>query len=221
VVFEAQDLPDGKPNSGRIQAPGNPIYIADAALYLKVHQPVLGIKDPYELTKPQFDAAVELLRQQYQLTPKYWQNVTDQVQDFTQGKAVAASSWPYQANLLVANSQPVASVIPSEGATGWADTTMMHLNASHPNCAYLWLEHSIQPKVQGDVAAWFGSVPAVLAGCSASDLLGQDGCRTNGLDNFDKISFWKTPTFACGDGNTDCVAYSEWTKTYQAVMAGK
>ena len=46
---------------GQVTVPDNPIQIADAALYLKTHQPSLGITDPYELTQPQFQAAVSLL----------------------------------------------------------------------------------------------------------------------------------------------------------------
>ena len=46
VVFDAQDLPDGKSNKGRVQAYDGPIYIADAALYLKSAKPELGIVDP-------------------------------------------------------------------------------------------------------------------------------------------------------------------------------
>ena len=38
--------------------PDNPIQIADAALYLMKTQPSLGIKDPYELNKTQFAAAI-------------------------------------------------------------------------------------------------------------------------------------------------------------------
>ncbi len=47
--------------AARARQPDNPIQIADAALYLKTHQPSLGITDPYELTQPQFQAAVSLL----------------------------------------------------------------------------------------------------------------------------------------------------------------
>ena len=221
VVFAQQNLPDGKSNSGRVQAPDNPIYMADAALYLKATKPDLGIKDPYELTKPQFDAVVSLLQQQRKLVPKYWHDATTQVEDFTTEGIIASSSWPYQVNLLIANKQPVSSTFPQEGATGWADTTMMNSKAPHPNCAYLWLEHSIQPKVQGDVAAWFGSVPAVPTACTGNALLGPDGCKTNGLENFDKISFWKTPTADCGDGNKTCIPYSEWVKAYVSIIGGK
>ena len=124
-------------------------------------------------------------------------------------------------NLLIANGQPVSSTFPKEGATGWADTTMMNSKAPHPNCAYLCLEHSIQPKVQGDVAAWFGSVPAVPAACSGNDLLGSEGCKTNGSENFDKISFWKTPIADCGDGSTTCIPYSEWVKAFVSIIGGK
>jgi hypothetical protein len=41
-----QDLPDGKTNQGRVQAYDGPIYIADAALFVKATQPQLGITDP-------------------------------------------------------------------------------------------------------------------------------------------------------------------------------
>ena len=59
------------------------------------------------------------------------------------------SSWPFQVNLLKSEKQPIASTIPEEGATGWADTTMMHADAPHPNCAYKWLEHSLEPEAAG------------------------------------------------------------------------
>jgi putative spermidine/putrescine transport system substrate-binding protein len=143
-----------------------------------------------------------------------------QVQDFTSEGVVASSSWPYQVNTLVAAKQPIASVVPPGGVTGWADTTMMHSQAKHPNCAYKWLEWSISPKVQGDVAAWFGSVPAVPAACKGNALLTDEGCKTNGFDDFDKISFWRTPVAECGAGAT-CVPYARWSTDYVAIMGGR
>src|SRR5687767_1328597 len=56
VVFEEQQLPGGQSNAGRVQAYDGPIYVADAALYLKAHKPELGITDPYALTRDQFNA---------------------------------------------------------------------------------------------------------------------------------------------------------------------
>jgi putative spermidine/putrescine transport system substrate-binding protein len=222
VVFEEQTLPDGESNVGRVQAYDGPIYIADAALYLMTHAPELGITDPYALDRDQFNAALDLLRQQRQLVSRYWHDAFIQIDDFTNEGVVASGSWPFQVNLLQAAGQPIASTVPAEGATGWADTTMMHVNAPHPNCAYLWMEHSLSPQVQGDLAAWFGSVPAVPAACTGNALLTDTGCATNGFDNFDLISFWKTPTTSCGDDRGDvCVPYYEWVTSYVAVIGGR
>ncbi len=220
VVFEEMTLPDGKSNKGRVQAFDGPIYIADAALYLKKHQPELGIEDPYELTQDQYSAALDLLRQQRQIVGRYWHDAFVQIDDFTNEGVVASSAWPFQANILKAQGEPVATLIPEEGATGWADTTMMHVDASHPNCAYKWMEHSLNTKLQGDLASWFGSVPVVLAACEDNELLGENGCQTNGLDNFEKISFWRTPVSACGDGK-QCVPYYRWVTDYIAILGGR
>lgn len=220
VVFEAMTFPDGKPNKGRVQAFDGPIYLADAALYLMAHHPELGITDPYALDRRQFDAAIGLLRQQRAIVGRYWHDAVMQVDDFVNEGVAASSSWPFQVNLLRSKGAPIASVIPAEGATGWADTTMMHVDAPHPNCAYRWLEHSIAPKTQGDLAAWFGSVPAVPAACRGNALLGEHGCDTNGAGNFDRIRFWRTPVAECGGGR-ECVPYHEWVTAVIAVIGGR
>lgn len=220
VVFEEMTLADGKSNKGRIQAFDGPIYIADAALYLMTHKPELGIKDPYELTQEQFDAALDLLRQQRQIVNRYWHDAFVQIDDFINEGVVASGSWPFQVNLLRGKDQPIASTVPKEGATGWADTTMMHVDAEHPNCAYMWLEHSINPKLQGDLAAWFGSVPVTLDACKGNALLGDEGCDVNGLGNFERIHFWRTPQSGCATQES-CVPYYRWVTSYIAVLGGR
>ena len=137
VVFEEQTLGDGASNKGRVQAFDGPIHIADAAMYLMYHQPELGIKDPYELTDAQYQASLDLLRQQRELVGRYWHDAFMQIDDFTNEGFVASGSWPFQVNLLVGAEQPIASVIPQEGATGWADTTMVHSESKNVNCAYM------------------------------------------------------------------------------------
>jgi putative spermidine/putrescine transport system substrate-binding protein len=137
--------------------------------------------------------------------------------DFKNEGVVASGSWPYQVNALQLEKQPTASVVPVEGATGWADTTMLHAEAKHPNCAYKWMNWSLEPKVQGDLASWFGSLPAVPAACQGNELLGAEGCKTNGFDNFEQIAFWKTPQAEGGK----YVPYSRWTQDYIAIMGGR
>lgn len=222
VVFEEQTLPDGKSNKGRVQAYDGAIYIADAALYLKTKNPELKITDPYSLDEKQYAAALELLRGQRKIVTRYWHDVTVQITDFTSEGVVASGTWPFQVNLLQADKQPIASTIPVEGATGWADTTMLGSESANLDCAYKWLEHSLNPKLQGDLAAWFGSVPAVPDACNGNDLLGKEGCATNGFESFDKISFWRTPETKCGDARGDvCIPYRKWQTDYIGVIGGR
>ncbi len=226
VVFEETTLPDGKSNKGRVQAFDGPIYIADAALFLMKKKPELGIKDPYELTEAQYKEALNLLRQQKQLVSRYWHDAFLQMDDFKNEGVVASSSWPFQVNILNSDKvamekTPIRSTIPDEGATGWADTTMMHAEAANPNCAYMWMEHSLSPKVQGDLAAWFGSVPANLNACRGNALLTDGGCDTNGLQNFDKIAFWRTPVAKCASQAEGCVPYHRWVSDMIAVLGGR
>ncbi|MBW2542248.1 MAG: ABC transporter substrate-binding protein [Deltaproteobacteria bacterium] len=220
VVFEPMSFPDGKPNKGRIQAFDGAMYIADAALYLKFAKPELGIADAYELDEKQYAAALDLLRQQRKIVSRYWHDAFIQIDDFVNEGVVASSSWPFMVNLLVRQGKPIASTVPKEGATGWADTTMVHVDAPHPICAQHWLEHSLDPKLQGDLASYFGSVPAVPAACENNALLGKDGCKTNGIDNFDTVHFWRTPRSQCGDQRT-CVPYYRWVTDYIAVLGGR
>jgi putative spermidine/putrescine transport system substrate-binding protein len=217
VTFVEMNLPDGKSNSGRVQAYDGPIYLADAALYLKFHNPELGIENPYDLNQEQFDAVVALLTAQRPLISRYWHDAYVQMDDFVNEGVVASGSWPFQVNFM--DGVSVASTIPQEGATGWADTTMMHVDAPHPNCAYAWMEWSLNPKLQGDLASWFGSVPAVPAACTGNELLTDEGCATNGFDNFEKIWFWRTPTAACSTGAGDCIPYSQWVDSYIAIIS--
>jgi putative spermidine/putrescine transport system substrate-binding protein len=220
VVFEEMNFPDGKPNKGRVQAFDGPIYIADAALYLKLKKPELKIDDPYALNEEQYKEVIELLKKQRSLVPKYWHDAMIHVEDFKKEGVVASSSWPFQVNMLAADKQPVASVFPKEGATGWADTTMLHKDSKHVNCAYKWMEHSISKEVQGSVSAWFGSVPVTPETCKGHPLLTDDGCKTNGFENFEKISFWRTPVADCGAGKK-CVPYKKWAEDYIAIIGSK
>ena len=73
---------------GKVTVPDNPIQIADAALYLMKTQPSLGITDPYELNKTQFNATINLLKKQKPLIKKYWALASDEIDLFKNGDAV-------------------------------------------------------------------------------------------------------------------------------------
>jgi putative spermidine/putrescine transport system substrate-binding protein len=222
VVFEEMVLPDGKSNAGRVQAYDGPIHVADAANYLMAHQPELGIKSPYELNQEQYDAALNLLRGQRKLVSRYWHDAFIQMDDFTNEGVVASGSWPFQVNILQSNGAPIASTIPEEGATGWADTTMMHVDSKNPNCAYLWMEHTLTSNLMSDLSVWFGANPAVPAACTdGRGMQTAEGCTTNGMDDFDRIRFWTTPVSQCATQNDQCVPYYRWVSDYIGVIGGR
>src|SRR3954468_20898805 len=117
VVFDAHS-----PYKGKVTAYDNPIYIADAALYLKATQPDLGIENPYELDDKQFQAAVDLLKKQRGIIGEYWSDYTKEQAAFTSGDSTIGTTWQVIANLLEADKVPVKTILPKEGATGWSDT---------------------------------------------------------------------------------------------------
>jgi putative spermidine/putrescine transport system substrate-binding protein len=206
---------------GKVTVPDNPIQIADAALYLSKKNPSLGIKDPYELDQNQFNAAVNLLKQQKPLIKKYWALASDEIDLFKSGDAVIGASWPYQTNTLAAAKVPVKDAIPSEGATGWADTWMLSSKAQHPNCAYLWMKYISEAKPQAQQAIYFGETPANTKACPVMDQLSKGSAAQYHCgapaSYFNSIKFWKTPIPECGNGKTDCMDYTQWTSAWQEI----
>ena len=221
VVFEEQTLPDGESNAGRVQAYDGPIHIADAALYLMTHKPELGIASPYELNQDQYNAALDLLRVQRTLVGRYWHDAFIQIDDFKNEGMAASGSWPFQRNLLQGDGAPISSVIPEEGVTGWADTTMMHVDSDNPNCAYMWMEHTLSSNLMSDLSVWFGANPAVPAACSdGRGMQTAEGCTKNGFDDFEKVRFWQTPVTKC-ESQGECVPYYRWVSDYIGVIGGR
>jgi putative spermidine/putrescine transport system substrate-binding protein len=210
-----------KKYAGRVTVPNNPIQIADAALYLSKTQPKLGITDPYELTQPQFNAAVGLLKQQRPLIKKYWDLASQEISLFQSGATDVGAAWPYQTNTLRANHAPVADTNPSEGATGWADTWMLATRAPHPNCAYKWMQWVTTPKVQAEQAIYFGETPVNKQACAEMDKLSKGSCaayHANAPQSyFQTIKFWKTPLPQCGNGKNDCVPFSQWQSAWTQI----
>jgi putative spermidine/putrescine transport system substrate-binding protein len=226
IAFEADS-----PYAGKVTAYDSAIYIADAAMYLMTHQPDLGITDPYELSQDQFDAAVNLLKQQAGIVSKYWALYTDEIDGFESGDMVAGTAWPVNQNLLLSDGKvQVESVTPSEGVTGWADTWMMSSHAQHPICMAKWMAWTLTDTVQSTTAVAFGATPSVTTACEQlqTDLAAAYGDQVAstiypvyhcGDDSYlSSIYLWKTPLPDCGDdrGQT-CVDYSVWTNGWTEV----
>ena len=208
---------------GKVSIPDNPMQIADAALYLKSRTPKLGIRDVYELTPLQFDAATALLRRQAPLVKRYWQYASEQILDFRTSAAVVGSSWPYQRQALIAADVPVSRRVPREGATAWADSWLMARRARHPNCAYLWLRHVLGADVQASQALLLRESPVNPLACRVMDATEEGSCAayygSAPAALLKRLVFWKTPAARCGyGGRTDCVPYARWQRAWANVV---
>jgi len=210
--------------SGKISVYDDPIYIADAAVYLKTHEPDLGIDNPYELNDEQFEAAVGLLEEQAPNVGEYWSEAEKQISAYANGDATVGTTWQYQYFALLEEKEPVAAspasqgFLPKEGATGWSDTWMISNEAQHPNCMYEWMNWIIEPKVNAEVAEWFGEAPAQSLACDETE--NPEFCADYHADNpafWERVYYWETPLADCGDGSEDCKDYNEWVKAWTTI----
>jgi putative spermidine/putrescine transport system substrate-binding protein len=224
-------------HKGEISVYDDSVYIADAAVYLKAHQPDLGIDNPYELDEKQFNAAVDLLKQQQPNVGEYWVDAAKQIQSFANEDVVVGTTWQYQYFALRAENAPVAAspasqgFLPEEGATGWSDTWMISSQAAHPNCMYKWMDFIVSPLANAEVAQYFGEAPAQSKSCEAATL----SKATKALefpsdpkfcDNYhaadpgfwDKVYYWITPVADCGDDRGDvCKDNNEWVSAWTEI----
>jgi len=214
VVWDANS-----PYKGKITAYDSPIYIADAAVYLMKTKPDLGIENPYELDDDQFQAAVDLLKQQRANIGEYWSDATKEIQAFQSGSTVVGTTWQYQANVLAGEKAPVETTLPEEGSTGWSDTWMISSKAKHPNCMYLWMDHIISPEANAKATEYFGEAPSSKEACSLTvDKNHCDTFHADDEDYFDQIWYWTTPVADCGDDRgAVCKDYSEWTQAWTEI----
>ncbi len=209
---------------GKISAYDDPIYIADAAVYLKAHQPELGIENPYELNEEQFEAAVNLLKEQRPNVGEYWSEAAKQISAFAGGDSQVGTTWQYQYFELKGAGKPVAAspasqgFLPEEGATGWSDTWMISSEAKHPNCMYMWMDWIVSPKVNAEVAEFFGEAPAQSLACEQTE--DKEFCTKYHADNpgfWKRVYYWETPLADCGNGSSDCKDYNDWVQAWTSI----
>ena len=209
----------GVDGAGKVSVYDSSIYIADAALRLKATQPDLGITDPYQLNEEQFNAAIDLLKQQRDAGALYWGTYSDQVASYGAGDVTTGTSWQFMVNLMQAEDQPIAGVLPDEGSTGWSDTWMIAANAKHPNCMYKWMNHMASAEANGQATVWFGEAPTSQQACDYAETIAEGHCElTHATDEayYDKISYWSTPQASCADEDsaTTCKTQDDWVAAW-------
>jgi putative spermidine/putrescine transport system substrate-binding protein len=209
---------------GKISQYDDPMSIAEAAVYLKTHEPDLGIENPYELNEDQFNAAVGLLEEQKPLVGEYWSEAAKQISAYAGGDVQVGTTWQYQYFALKEEGVPVKAspasqgFLPKEGATGWSDTWMIAKDAKHPNCMYEWMNWIIEPKLTAEVAEWFGEAPAQELACK--ETANKNFCAEYHAEEpefWKRVYYWETPLADCGNGEEDCMDYNQWVKAWTAI----
>ena len=206
---------------GPVTVPDNPIQIADAALYLSKTKPSLGITDPYELTQPQFNAAVTLLKQQHPLIKKYWALASQEISLFKSGNdGRRRGAGPTRTNTLKAATSRSPRRSRSEGATGWADTWMLAAKAPHPNCAYKWMQYSRTPKVQAEQAVYLRRDAGQHEGLPHMDKIQKGSCaeyHANAPESLlQRDQVLEDAVATCDNGQNDCMHYQHWLTAWTA-----
>jgi putative spermidine/putrescine transport system substrate-binding protein len=204
-LFEEKTFVDGRSNLGRVRAFGRPVNIADAALYLRQTRPDLDISDPFALDEAQYAAALDALRQQRRLRA-----VDDRA-------AVIAGRWDVASPLPIIEPANGVFLARPDLSTGVVAVSMLHVKSRHPNCALAWLQWSIQPKVQAQVAGQFNTLPVAASACTIAGGLGEVWCGGRGVADVDRVFFARTPTARCGDRT--CVPYSRWVADFYAIAS--
>lgn len=210
------------PLKGKISPYDDAMSIADAGVYLMATQPDLGIKNPYALDQTQFDAAIALLQQQKPLVAEYWSDYAKQANGLATGSIVQGQGWQLTANTANADQELVGATKPSEGSTGWSDTWMVAKDTQNINCSYKWLDYIVSPKVNAEIAEYFGEAPANEKSCDLTE--NKDHCdvfHAKEEDYWTNVWYWTTPTENCLDGRTDvkCVPYKDWVAAWTSLRS--
>jgi spermidine/putrescine-binding protein len=70
----------------------------------------------------------------------------------------------------------VKLALPSTDTVTELESIHFLAKAKNANCAYAWMEWSLSPKVQADIAAALDTIPVIPAACVGNELLGDDAC---------------------------------------------
>ncbi|WP_066364799.1 hypothetical protein [Herbidospora mongoliensis] len=193
-----------------------PLTIADAALSL-------GFDNPYQLSTEQLGEAVALLEKKKD-GRSYWRDPIQVIEGFAGGASMAQAT-PY---VLGGMAGAGVDVSRAEGpATGWVMSWMVSARAAHPECAESWLEWSLRPDVQREVAWWTGTAPANPKACTykiaekdapPDEAAKQDRIQTLCDEHLSKgVIFATFPAKDCGGEDGSCTAYEEWIKAWDAL----
>ncbi|MBP2702871.1 extracellular solute-binding protein [Microbispora sp. RL4-1S] len=200
VLYDSRTTRPGGPEAlfddrGPVLFRDTPLSLADAALVLASRGG--HVKDPFDLTPAQLDAAAGLFAKEAARPGArlFWRNPAEVVQAFATGRARLAQGTPYQLDVLRRGGTAVRG-LPDRPVTGWADSWMVSAQTAHTSCAYKWLDWTASAEVQRKAAAWNGLAPANPAACLSKARAIRRVCadyRVGGAGAFSKVFFAVRP----------------------------
>ncbi|MFD8528679.1 ABC transporter substrate-binding protein [Streptosporangium canum] len=195
----------------------SPLSIADAALALARTGDGPEVKDPFQLTAAQLDAAVKLLAERDGPDRVYWKDSTDVIRALAAGSVRLAQALPYHRDLFRRAGRPMKAL---DGApmTGWVDSWMLAAKPASPNCAYKWLNWTSSAEAQRSAAAWTGLAPANPEACTGRARRMCEIYRVRDDAWLRRVFFAARPTRDCGGQGGECTDYTDWTQRWKNLV---
>ena len=211
---------ENSPYKGKVTAYDNPIYIADAALYLKATQPDLKIDNPYELDDKQFTAAVDLLKKQRGIVGEYWSDYTKEQAAFASGDSVVGTTWQVIANLLEADKVPIKTTL----RQGGRDRVVGHLDDRRPRpstrtaCTCGWTTSSPPRPTRRWRSGSARRRPTRRRARRPRSRTTARSSTPRTRTTSRRSPYWTTPRKECGDDRgAVCKDYSEWVQAWTEI----
>ncbi len=223
------DRPRAAAYGEQIVVPDDPASIAQTARWVGRQRHELNITDPYELDRRQFNAVLDVLRLQHPYVAMYWRDPGAVREAFRSGRASIGLATQQVAGELTARPGEggrIEAARPREGATGISPAWMVSATAKHPNCMYRFLDRSLDPAVNADVAFGAAIAPANREAC---DVLAERGnetfCERYHADEdsfYARALYRTTPSSDCGDARGRvCMDWEDWVRAWKKVVAGE
>jgi spermidine/putrescine transport system substrate-binding protein len=179
-----------------------PTAIQTAALYLG--------EDPYD---PDLERVRETLLDLKGNVRLFWASADDWTKAFSTGEITMGNLWSGLAGTQIANGDPVAYVVPKEGAVGWLDSWTIVKEAPHPELAYKWIDYMTSVAFQSRWAQDPDRSSPGPANLEALESLPKDVIARIQADPamLDKLTLQRA---------VPPQELEEWTKLWQEVKAG-
>jgi len=115
------------------------------------------------------DAIKALLIEQKALNKTYWQTGDEFSKMFVSGQVALGHMWSGQTATMKQEGEPIAYVVPEDGAIGWVDNWAIPANSENKDLAYAFIDWMISKDFQYDWATSGGPSPANQEAAAAVD----------------------------------------------------